>query len=144
MTRTKLDISTIDIPENITNLLLSLSRKNTEKRKKAHNTLLNYKRTALPFLIKSLSSKNKNLRWEAAKIISEFAFEETIPELIGLLNDEHTDIRWIAADGLIKIGRNSLVPLLKQLNINRDQIFLNAGAHKVLTELLNGEEKKEI
>ena len=82
-------------------------------------------------------------RMEAVKIIELIANRMSIPVLIDLLDDNEFDIRWIAAEGLIKIGRRSIRPLLKSVRDRKNSIFLNEGAHHVLVNLLNEDEKKK-
>ena len=68
---------------------------------------------------------------EAAKIIELIANRTSIPVLIDLLEDTEFDIRWIAAEGLIKIGRRTIRPLLRSVRDGKNSILLNEGAHHV-------------
>ena len=77
-------------------------------------------------------SENVLIRMEAVKIIELIADRRSIPEFIRLLDDPEFDIRWIAAEGLIKIGRRSIRPLVKAVRDNENSIILNEGAHHVL------------
>lgn len=72
-------------------------------------------KTIISQMHKLLDSENDSLRMEAAKIIELIADRRSIPLLINLLDDTKFDIRWIAAEGLIKIGRRSILPLLKSV-----------------------------
>ena len=60
--------------------------------------------------------------------------------MINLLDDKEFEIRWIAAEGLIKIGRRSILPLLKSIRDWKSTFILNKGAHHVLRSLLNENE----
>src|SRR5664280_2213328 len=68
-------------------------------------------KTVIPQLHRLLDSKNDLLRSEAAKIVEPISDRRSIPFLIRLLDDKEFEIRWIAAEGLIKIGRRSILPL---------------------------------
>ena len=110
----------------------------------ARKHLVRMGKTIVPLLNKLLSSGNIVLRKEAAKIVSLIADRRSIPFLIELLNDKEFDIRWIAADGLIKIGRHSILPLLKSIRDGKSSLLLNEGAHHVLIELLKEDEKQRL
>jgi hypothetical protein len=81
---------------------------------------------------------------EAAKIVELIADRRSIPFLINLLDDKEFEIRWIAAEGLIKIGRRAILPLLKSIRDGKSSFILNKGAHHVLQSLLNENEKKKL
>lgn len=72
------------------------------------------------------------LRMEAAKIVELIADRRSIPLLINLLDDKEFEIRWIAAEGLIKIGRRSILPMIKSVRNGESSYFHNKGAHHVL------------
>jgi HEAT repeat protein len=84
------------------------------------------------------------LRWEVAKVIELIGEKESIPVFIELLEDSDSGIRWIAADGLINIGRESIMPVLKSIiNEKEESYFLRLGAHYILTELFTPNEKNK-
>lgn len=87
---------------------------------------------------KPLSYKNERFKIELSKIIQTIADRRSIPALINLLDDNEVDIRWIAAEGLIKIGRHSIIPLLRSI---RDGHISNSGAYHILQNLLSADEK---
>ena len=91
-----------------------------------------------------LYSKNDSLRMEAAKITELIADRRSIPLLINLLDDPLFDIRWIAAEGLIKIGRWSICPLLKSVRDGRNSLLSNRGAHHILLGLVDENEKNKL
>lgn len=41
------------------------------------------------------------------------------------------DVRWLAAEGLIAIGRPTLIPSLRRLSEKSDSLWLREGAHHV-------------
>ena len=81
---------------------------------------------------------------EAAKIVELIADRRSIPFLMGLLDDPVFDIRWIAAEGLIKIGRPSICPLLKSVRDGKSSLIFNRGTHHILLSLVNEEEKNKL
>jgi len=81
---------------------------------------------------------------EAAKIVELIADRRSIPFLIGLLDDTIFDIRWIAAEGLIKIGRPSICPLLKSVRNGKSSLIFNRGTHHILLSLVDEKEKNKL
>jgi HEAT repeat protein len=64
--------------------------------------------------------------------------------LINLLGDKEFEIRWIAAEGLIKIGRPAILPLLKSIRDGKSSFILNKGAHHILLSILKEDEKNKL
>ena len=142
---TEIDKALEDFPDNLTKLIKgSLDTKNTGKKLAARNTLVRMGKTIIPKMHILLNSENDLLRMEAAKIVELIADRRSIPILINLLDDKEFEIRWIAAEGLIKIGRRSILPLLKSVRDGKSSFFLNKGAHHVLLSLLNENEKNKL
>jgi hypothetical protein len=80
-------------------------------------------------------SENSIYRWEILKTLQQISDSSSIPIFIEALEDEESDIRWVAAEGLIKLGAESINPLLKALVKDSDSVFLCAGAHHVFHDL---------
>ena len=138
----EIDISLKDFPDNLTSLIKeSLDSKNSVKKLAARSTLVGMGKSIISKIHKLLSSENGLLRMEAAKIVELIADRRSIPFLINLLDDKEFEIRWIAAEGLIKIGRRSILPLLKSIRDGKSTFILNKGAHHVLLSLLKEDEK---
>jgi HEAT repeat protein len=118
-------------------LINQLEDQNRQIRQRARLELINAGESALPLLAKTtLTKANSNLRWQAAKTLSQMKAPAVIPVLIAILRDnEYFDIRWLAAEGLIKMGKKSLVPLFRSLKENADSVWLREGAHHVLRSL---------
>jgi len=127
-----------DFPDNLVELVKgSLDTKNFSKKLSARSTLVKMGKTIIPHMHKLLDSENDSLRIEAAKIVELIADRRSVPLLTSLLNDTVFDIRWIAAEGLIKIDRRSILPLLKSVRDGESSLFFNRGAHHVLLSLVN-------
>ena len=131
-----------DFPDNLAKLIKgSLNTKNSGKKLAARSTLVRMGKTIIPQLHRLLGSENGLFRSEAAKIVELIADRRSIPLLIKLLDDKEFEIRWIAAEGLIKIGRRSILPLLKSVRDGESSLFFNRGAHHVLLSLVNENEE---
>jgi len=134
-----------DLPINLVKLIkTSLDTKSSVNKLAARNKLVKMGKTIIPQMHKLLSSENDLLRMEAAKIIELIADKRSIHSLINMLDDKEFEIRWIAAEGLIKIGRQSILPLIKSIRDGDNSYFHSKGAHHVLNSLLNESEKKKL
>jgi hypothetical protein len=138
----EIDINLKDFPNNLTSLIKeSLDSKNSVKKLTSRSTLVAMGKQIIPKLHRLLNSENGLLRMEAAKIVELIADRRSIPYLINLLGDKEFEIRWIAAEGLIKIGRLAILPLLKSIRDGKSSFILNKGAHHILLSLLKEDEK---
>lgn len=141
----EIDINLNNFPGDLVELIKDLlDDKNYTKKHDATGELVQMGKSIIPQLHKLVLSKNDSLRKESAKIIQLIADRRSIQLLINLLEDPVSDIRWIAAEGLIKIGRRSIVPLLKSVRDREKQAFLPKGAHQVLMSLLSDNEKVQL
>ena len=122
-------------PEMISSLMSRLSDKDGLVREEARLSLVYIGEPAVVPLIKALSDRRENLRWEAAGALSEIAAPASVPALVEALRDKVFDVRWLAAQGLIAIGREAVVPLLEALMEYPDSVWLRQGAHHVLHDL---------
>lgn len=133
-----------DTPVYQVNLIKSsLDNTNFNTKVRSRKTLVKMGKSILPMMHKLIRAKEVPLRLEASKIIELIADRISIPVLIDLLDDTEFDIRWIAGEGLIKIGRRSLRPLLTAVRDRKSSVLFNEGAHRVLLSLLNENEKKK-
>jgi len=144
MDNKEIDICLDDFPDNFIKLIIALlNDKDYSEKHNARITLVKKGKDIIPHIHKLLDSENSLLRMEAAKIAELIADRKSIPVLIDLLEDTETGIRWIAAEGLIRIGRQSISPLLRSIRNSRHPIFLYHGAHHVLAGLLHEKERNK-
>ncbi len=116
-------------------LLKNLGSKNGIEREKARGELVAKGKNMVDYLTGLLNHPKHIYRWEALKTIKEIGDPSSIPLFIQSLEDDESDIRWIAAEGLIKMGVQSIKPLLKILIEKSGSIFILAGAHHVFYDL---------
>jgi hypothetical protein len=100
-------------------------------------------KSVIPKKHRSFSPVNDRLKLEVNRIISVVADKRSIPALINLLDDNDYDIRWIAAESLIRTGRICIIPLLQELRNGRRFLYPGKPCH-VLQCLLSRREKKEL
>jgi HEAT repeat protein len=133
---------TPDDPDKINLLVAKLSGEDGLQRERARMSLVDIGSPAVPPLIELLGSRNKRVRWEAAKALADIADPKAAEALTTALEDKVFDVRWLAAEGLINIGRAGLVPLLHALIERSDSPWLRQGAHHVLHDLAVGDLKE--
>ena len=133
----------VDEP-TIETLIKTLSSHKDKARESARHTLVAMGKAAVPSLIEALQSKNTLMKWEAAKALGEIGDPETAPVLVKALEDDEFDVRWLAAEGLIKMNIRGLKPLLEALEHRGDSAFLREGAHHVFHDLAKGGLRKSL
>ena len=119
----------------IQQLLKTLGSKEGMERKQARAELVAKGKNMIDFLTELLNHPKHIYRWEALKTMQEIGDPISIPMFIQALEDDESDVRWIAAEGLIKLGMQSVRPLLKTLVEKSDSIFILAGVHHVFYDL---------
>ena len=111
---------------------------------KSRKELVKAGKKILPVMYKMLKSDEKVIRKEAMKVVERIADPTSIPVAINMLEDRESEVRWIAAEALIRIGRESITPLLKALISNGISFYLRQGAHHVLSTLIRDKDSKEL
>ena len=111
------------------------------ERQKAREEMVKMGKDVIDYLLELLSHPKHIYRWEAIKTLEEIADPVSVSILIQAMEDDKADVRWIAAKGLIKIGKYSIIPLLKILEEKSDSVFILEGAHHVFFDL---KEKNEL
>ena len=129
---------------SVKSLIAELASKDGIIRVNARRQLVAYKARSVAPLIKTLSSENHWVRWEAAKALSQIANPASIQALLGALSDKEFDVRWLAAEGLIRIGRKIVVPLLETLVEHSDSYSVCEGIHHVLHDMNRGNLDQDI
>lgn len=125
-------------------LAVLLDKKNNVKiRVHARRDLIDMGKEILPYIHLLLKSKNFTVRKEAVKITERIADKSSVLKLIDLLDDNESSIRWMAAEGLARIGRDSIVPLMKAIVKCGSSHYVKLGAHHVLSHVLTSEEKEK-
>jgi HEAT repeat protein len=119
------------IPE----LIKRLASENSIDRIKARYELVKIGKPAIEYLIGLQYLTTEHVRWEAIKTLSQIAHPDAIPILINALENDRFDVRWLAAEGLIDIGKESIKPLLEAIEQQQDSKFLKEGVHHVLKDL---------
>jgi HEAT repeat protein len=121
-------------------LIEALCCDNEFERIEARKTIAAKGRVMIDVLKKLLSHPKHQYRWEAMKTLDEMGDPDSIPIFLKVLEDDRGDLRWIAAEGLIKLGRKSVEPLLKNLLDKTHSVLFLSGAHHVFYSLRENKE----
>ena len=121
--------------KEIKELIGLLCNDDGHRRKEAREKLVDIGESTLDYVKDLLDHEKHICRWEAMKVIEEIGSPQSIPIFLEALDDDKSDIRWIAAEGLIRTGKYSVRPLLNAVAENSDSVFILNGAHHVFYEL---------
>jgi HEAT repeat protein len=125
-------------------LIAEFAEGNGLRRKEARLKLVHIGRPAVPALVEALADPKDQVRWEAAKALTEIRDPKAAPALVESLKDENFGVRWLAAEGLISAGKRGLVPLLQALENHSDSAWLREGAHHVIRTLVGREDLHDL
>ncbi len=121
-------------PQSITELVKVFKKGNGRERQAAREQLCEMGESAVPALIEALRDPEDQVRWEAAKSLTQIPDPRAAEPLVDALKDSFS-IRWLAGEALISIGEPAFVPLVRGLLANPDAPRLRESAHHVLTGL---------
>ncbi len=138
------DIGSHVDPATIDSLIGDLASKDGLVRESARASLVAVGRPAVDPLIKLLADQHRQVRWEAAKALSQIADPKAAPALVRALEDEEFSVRWLAAKGLTALRSKGLPPLLRALIKRSDSPSLLQGAHHVLHDVMRRGVQKEV
>ncbi len=128
-------------PSTIKNLIADLSSSDDFTRLRARRQLSETGMPAYTSLLEALRDRNCLVRWEAVNILGEAREPEVAPALVRALEDSEFEVRWVAAEALIRMGSKGLKALFQALIERADSAFLRERAHHVLHKLATGELK---
>ncbi len=119
----------------VRNLIWNLGSKDRRTRENARLTLTRMGSPAVEALMEALIDPSWQVRWEAAKSLADIHDPVSAPALVQTLEDKQSGIRWLAAVGLIAMGREGLAPLMEALMACSGSTWLREGAHHILHDL---------
>jgi HEAT repeat protein len=105
-------------------------------RQKAREALVAMGKPAVSSLIQALQNSTLDqVRWEAANALESISDTGAMPSLVKALEDNNSDVAWVAADAL-KLFKKAAWPSLLQglIKSKSESVELRKGAHHVLVE----------
>jgi HEAT repeat protein len=130
--------------ESIKSLVEEMGNGDGLVRQEARRKFVGMGRPAIDYLAELMESPKNVLRWEAIKAMEQIADPISVPLFLNALEDDDADVRWIAAEGLIRLGSDSLKPLLEALVNQSTSKLLRDGAHHVLHYFKEGRNRDDI
>lgn len=103
----------------------------------ARQQLVDMGDAAVPQLVGALSDESTQVRWEAAKTLTEVRSPAAAPALATALRDEDGGVRWLAADALAALGRGGLMATLDALIAYSQSPVVREAIHHVLSTVAN-------
>jgi CBS domain-containing protein len=125
-------------------LVSQLANNDGAVREQARSLLVREGKQAFVPLVKCVNDARTQVRWEATRALSELRDARAVPVLIECLEDADEGVRWMAADGLIALGVTTIEPLLRELELRSDSLFLRQGAHRILQGLLGRDHLQDV
>lgn len=122
-------------------LISDLGSRDGSVRERAREALVEMGCPAVQPLIAVLTDRRQQVRWEAAKALSVIAHPSSADVLTMALEDKDFDVRWLAAMGLIAIGREAVLPVLRRLVSRSASTPYREGAHHVIHDTLKRHEE---
>jgi hypothetical protein len=113
-------------------LLVDLGSNSAVARNRAHRELVSLREAAVESLIVALRTSTEYGRGQAAKALGEIGDGRAAPALAKALEDDKFDVRWMAALGVVALGRAGLAALLQALIERPNSTLLRESAHHVL------------
>ena len=121
--------------KNVDQLVAELGSKDAVVRQNARTALVNIGVAAVPSLVSALDAPLQHTRWEAAKSLAGIADPSAAEGLVAALGDTDSDVRWVAGEALVALGRNALKPVLTTLTKSELPEGTYQSSHHVLHEL---------
>lgn len=125
--------------DQIETLMSDLQCNDVFRCRQARRELVLIGERAVPYLTDALAHRKGWIRWEAAKALGEIPGASATAVLVSALEDKNFDVRWLAAEGLIRRGRDALPLLLRAVMQKPESTYLRDGVHHVLHD---NEDKK--
>ena len=122
---------------DIQQLIEDLGSKAGSARHSARRDLVKMGSGAVDALVAALSSPNHYARWGAAKALGQIKDPASAPALVAALEDDESDVRWLAAIGVHRLGNVGLRALCEVLVAGDFELHHHHAAHHVLHDFVD-------
>jgi HEAT repeat protein len=106
----------------IEGMVLQLGSSDGVTRERARRALVEMGPRPVELLLQALRHRKSRVRFEAVMCLRDIADRRAIEGLVEALGDRVFEVRWVAAEGLIALGRPSVPPVLRALMERADSI----------------------
>jgi HEAT repeat protein len=118
---------------SVDGLIQQLGDRDGVTRERARRSLVSLGSPGVEPLLQALKNKKSRVRFEAAMCLRDIADRRAIDGLVEALGDRAFEIRWVAAEALINVGRPVVPVVLHALMEHADATWLRDGCRHVLT-----------
>ncbi len=118
--------------DTVRTLVRNLTNDNPRVRRRSRQQLVSMGELAVGPLQEALESRHPRLRCEAARVLGQIRDATVAAALVRRLEDDYLDVRWLAGQGLVALGRDGLVALLRAMMEEPASVRRREGAHHVL------------
>jgi len=118
---------------SVDGLIQQLGDRDGVTRERARRSLVSLGSPGVEPLLQALKNKKSRVRFEAAMCLRDIADRRAIDGLVEALGDRTFEIRWVAAEALINVGRPVVPVVLHALMEHADSTWLRDGCRHVLT-----------
>jgi HEAT repeat protein len=120
---------------NINDIIADLTGSDPVARAKAVYLLTDIGRPAIDYLKPLTESDNNLWRWEAVRILGAMNEHDAAIVLLEMLEDKNSGIRWLASEGIIRMGPDFITDVLKRLINRPGSVNLRNQVFHILSEL---------
>ena len=118
---------------SIDGLVQQLGERDAVTRERARRSLVSLGGPAIGPLLQALKSKSSRVRFEAVMCLRDLGDRRAIAGLVDALGDRTFEVRWVAAEALINIGRPVVPVVLRALMEHSQSTWLRDGCRHVLS-----------
>ncbi len=118
--------------DDIAPLVRDLASEDGLRRKQARRCLVRRGEEAVEPLIRGLGDADPVMRTESAEALLYIASPRAAGALVTALDDVEFGVRWLAAEALIALKCEGLIPLLEGITRNSASMWFRQAAHHVL------------
>ncbi len=117
----------------IEGMVVQLGSRDGVTRERARRALVEMGPRPVELLLQALRHRKSRVRFEAVMCLRDIADRRATDGLVEALGDRVFEVRWVAAEGLIALGRPAVPAVLHALMEHSDSIWMCGGCHHVLS-----------
>ncbi len=118
---------------SVDGLIEQLGDRDGVTRERARRSLVSLGDSGVEPLLQALKHRRSRVRYEAAMCLRDIADRRATGGLVEALGDRTFEVRWVAAEALINIGRPVVPVVLHALMEHADSTWLRDGCRHVLS-----------
>ncbi len=126
-------VDAVTCAPSVDGLVQQLAENDGVTRERARRSLVTLGAAAVEPLLVALTSKKSRVRYEAAMCLRDLGDRRAIDGLVEALADRTFEVRWVAAEALIGIGRGVVPAVLRALMEDSGSTWLRDGCRHVLS-----------